>query len=64
MWSENSPKTIFPSRRIGQLEEGYEASFLVLNGNPLEDFVHVTDIRRRFKQGQWLDIAQPPPDEE
>jgi imidazolonepropionase-like amidohydrolase len=64
MWSENSPKTIFPSRRIGKLEEGYEASFLVLNGNPLEDFLHVTDIRRRFKQGQWLDISEPPPDEE
>lgn len=63
MWSENSPKTIFPSRRIGRLEGGYEASFLVLNGNPLEDFLHVTDIRRRFKQGQWLEISEPPPDE-
>ena len=64
MWSENSPKTIFPDRKIGRLEEGYEASFLVLNGDPLEDFLHVTDIRRRFKQGQWLDIPQPPSDEE
>ncbi len=30
MWSENSPKTIFPGRKIGTLEEGNEASFLVL----------------------------------
>jgi imidazolonepropionase-like amidohydrolase len=64
MWSENSPKTILPNRKIGQLEEGYEASFLVLDGNPIEDFLHVTNIRKRFKQGQWLDIAEPPPDEE
>ncbi len=64
MWSENSPMTIFPDRRIGRLEEGYEASFLILEGNPLEDFLHVTRIRKRFKQGQWLEIAEPPPDEE
>ncbi len=64
MWSENSPHTIFPDRKIGHLEEGYEASFLVLIGNPLEDFLQVTNIRRRFKQGQWLDIQEPPSEEE
>ncbi len=64
MWSENSPETIFPDRRIGHLEEGYEASFLVLMGNPLEDFLQVTNIQRRFKQGQWLDIEEPPSEEE
>ena len=64
MWSENSPKTIFPDRRIGRLEDGYEASFLVLKGNPLEDFLHVTHIERRFKQGQWLEMAEPPPDDD
>lgn len=64
MWSENSPHTIFPDRKIGHLEEGYEASFLVLIGNPLEDFLQVTNIRKRFKQGQWLDIQEPPSEEE
>jgi hypothetical protein len=54
MWSETTPQTIFPSRKIGRLEEGYEASFLVLTGNPLEDFRNVGTITHRFKQGVEL----------
>jgi imidazolonepropionase-like amidohydrolase len=38
-------------RRIGKLAPGYEASFLVLDGNPLVDFANVQRIRLRFKQG-------------
>jgi hypothetical protein len=34
--------------------EGYEASFLVLAGDPLEDFGNVTRITRRVKQGKRL----------
>ena len=64
MWSENSPATIFPERRIGHPQEGYEASFLVLDGNPLDDFLHVTNIARRFKQGQWLHVVEPASDEQ
>lgn len=59
MWCENAPRTIFPERKIGRLAEGYEASFLVLAGNPLEDFEQVTNIRRRFKQGHWLHPSAP-----
>ncbi|WNM59819.1 amidohydrolase family protein [Candidatus Nitrospira allomarina] len=51
MWSETTPQTIFPSRKIGRLDEGYEASFLVLQGNPLEDFKQVQNIIFRLKQG-------------
>ncbi len=51
MWSVTAAQTIFPRRKIGYLREGYEASFIVLRGNPLEDFEHVRDIRLRFKQG-------------
>jgi imidazolonepropionase-like amidohydrolase len=51
IWCEVTPRTIFPHRKIGRLQEGYEASFLVLDGNPLENFAHVQAIRRRFKQG-------------
>jgi amidohydrolase family protein len=54
MWTEMTAATIYPSRRIGQLREGYEASFLVLAGNPLEDFSNVTRITRRVKQGHAL----------
>lgn len=57
MWCESTPAAIFPGRRIGRFEEGYEASFLALAGNPLEDFEQVRAIRRRFKQGVPLDGA-------
>lgn len=51
IWCEDTPQTIFPNRRIGKLQDGYEASFLVLNGNPLEKFDNVKTIRLRYKQG-------------
>ena len=57
MWCEATPAAIFPNRRIGKFAEGYEASFLALAGNPLEDFDQVRAIRRRFKQGVPLDGA-------
>jgi hypothetical protein len=40
-----------PHRRIGFLRDGYEASFLALEGNPLEDWRNVRRITLRFKQG-------------
>ena len=51
IWSESTPRMIFPHRKIGRLANGYEASFLVLAGNPLENFNHIRNIRMRFKQG-------------
>ena len=54
MWSEATPEVIFPKRKIGHLQEGYEASFLVLDGNPVEDFANVKNIRLRFKQGHLI----------
>ena len=57
MWCETSAATIFPKRKIGRLADGYEASFLVLGGNPLERFENVRDIRMRFKQGGFLTVS-------
>ncbi|WP_447984744.1 hypothetical protein [Nitrospira sp. Nam74] len=54
MWCETTPATIFPHRKIGRLQEGYEASFLVLKENPLENFEHVATITMRVKQGHRL----------
>lgn len=54
MWTETTSATIFPGRHIGQLREGYEASFLVLAANPLNNFSNVTRITRRVKQGHAL----------
>jgi len=53
-WSETTPQAIFPERRIGRLMPGYEARFLVLDGDPLEDFANVTRIRSAVKQGQAI----------
>ena len=54
MWGETTPKTIFPERKIGRLEPGFEASFLVLGGNPLRSFSAVGDIRMAVKRGVIL----------
>jgi imidazolonepropionase-like amidohydrolase len=51
MWSETTPNVIFPQRKVGTLEDGYEANFLVLEGNPIQDFSWVKRIRMRVKQG-------------
>lgn len=51
LWGETTSRSIFPSRRIGRLEPGYEASFLVLRQDPLASLDAVGDIAMRFKQG-------------
>jgi hypothetical protein len=54
MWTEATPRAIFPGRRVGRLEEGYEASFLALNADPLVDLASAQNIRLRYKQGHLL----------
>lgn len=54
IWSETTPRAIFPGRKIGRLDPGYEASFLVLAGDPLADFENVRKINRRVKRGVEL----------
>lgn len=54
MWVEITPQVIFPERRVGSLQDGYEASFVVLRDNPLEDFAHITGVAMLWKQGQRL----------
>jgi len=58
LWCEQTPQAIFPDRRIGRLQEGYESSFLVLKENPLEKFEAVADITFRMKQGHVLQGKQ------
>ena len=58
LWCENTPQAIFPNRRIAYLRDGYEASFLALRGNPLDDFANVKRIDLRFKQGVLINIPQ------
>lgn len=54
MWCVETPQSIFPERRIGRLADGYEASFLVLEGDPLADFANTQRIALRVKQGRLL----------
>ncbi len=54
MWCETTAATIFPKRKIGHLKDGYEANFLVLTRNPLEDFANVKTIELRIKRGELL----------
>lgn len=58
MSCEVTPQAIFPKRKIGFLREGYEASFLVLDGNPLTNFEQIKNIRLRFKQGYLLNLRK------
>lgn len=58
MWTLNGARAIFPERKIGVLKDGYEASFLAFEGNPLEDFSAIKKIKLRFKQGNILETAR------
>jgi hypothetical protein len=51
-WCVTTPRAIFPHRKLGRLANGFEASFLVLGGDPLADFARSRDILMRVKQGQ------------
>ena len=54
MWTGATPRTIYPQRMIGSLQEGYEASFLALEGDPLADWSATARIKLRFKRGHTL----------
>lgn len=56
MWTENCAKTAFPKRKIGRVEDGYEASFLALEGDPLSDFENTKRISLRVKDARLLSI--------
>lgn len=54
MGTYTTPSVIFPNRRIGKFEIGYEASFLALEENPLENWSALRRIILRIKQGNPL----------
>jgi imidazolonepropionase-like amidohydrolase len=58
MWSYTTPRSIFPGRQIGALDEGFEASFVALDGDPVKAFGNVRRIKFRFKQGVLLAPAK------
>lgn len=56
MWSRDCSRTLFPTRQLGALQSGYEASFLVLGADPLGNFDATTNIRMRIKDGEALQV--------
>ena len=54
MWTANCARMVFPDRMVGRLDDGYEASFLVLEGSPLDDFQNTGQIRLRVKEGNII----------
>lgn len=61
MWTANCAG-MFSGRRIGQLADGYEASFIAFDGDPLKDFGVTRSIALRVKDGRILELGVPPPE--
>ena len=51
----DTPRVIFPNRKIGKIETGYEGSFIVLGRNPLKDINALKEVELVVKQGYILD---------
>jgi hypothetical protein len=56
MATVRTPKMIFPSRKIGCLDVGCEASFIAFSRNPIEDITAVRDISYLYKDGEQLEL--------
>jgi hypothetical protein len=54
MICEATPKAMFPERKIGEFKEGYEASFILVAGNPIVNLAEVNRIKLRVKEGMLL----------
>jgi hypothetical protein len=51
---ENTPRAIFPKRKIGKFADGFEASFLVLGDNPLSNVLKARVQTFKVKNGVIL----------
>ena len=52
--TQDTPRALFPGRRLGCFDPGCEASFLLLGGDPLADLAQVDTPLLRVKQGRLL----------
>ncbi|MBP6826873.1 MAG: hypothetical protein KA165_09990 [Saprospiraceae bacterium] len=51
---ENTPRAIFPKRKVGKIADGFEASFLVLSDNPINNILKLRASSFKVKNGQFL----------
>lgn len=56
--SMHTPRAIFPTRNIGCLDIGCEASFIALERNPIEDISAIASIAVRLKDGELMGLAE------
>lgn len=61
-WTMTTPQVIFPGRKLGDFKPGYEASFVVLDKNPLDALENVHAITMCVKKGLRLAICDPDPE--
>jgi hypothetical protein len=67
MDTELTARAIFPNRKIGKLQDGYEANFLVLDRDPAANLDNLNSISMRVKQGRRIfvpasAVSRPSPD--
>jgi imidazolonepropionase-like amidohydrolase len=60
MLTRATPKAIFPVRKIGELRDGYVASFLALDGNPIDGLENIKRISVPVKEGIVLEVRPSP----
>jgi hypothetical protein len=56
MDTETTAQVTFPNRKIGKLQEGYEANFLVLDRDPAANLDNLSSISMRVKQGRRISV--------
>ena len=52
-----TPQAIFPRRKIGELRPEFEASFIVLHGNPLTDRRETHSFTDRWERGEHIEAG-------
>jgi imidazolonepropionase-like amidohydrolase len=56
LWGKQTTQHIFPNRKLGEIKEGYEASFLVLKENPVTNIKSIKTIVWRIKLGKFITL--------
>jgi len=57
--TEATARATFPARKIGKLQDGYEANFLVLDRDPSAKLDKIGSVSLRIKDGRQLFVPAP-----
>ena len=57
MATRSCAATTLPGRKLGSLLPGYEATYVVLAANPLDDIAALGDVVARVRRGQQADLV-------